>query len=209
MSARRLCSLLPYLTSIGVRTALAQVPQYEGDDLRIVAVSWDYTDGSVGPNGPWHVIPVNTGGNFTDDTTLYALPSLSDTNILVDRTAYGLDSDDVKFSSDWPDDWGVWGALSSGWGTILGDDYNMIDFESDSDDFASLKGKVHQYAGSVYDVAERLWIQYHTMPFKQVFDQTQPFQRIIASRNLTLEAPWGNGELIMSSFVSVGQSLFT
>lgn len=55
MSARRLCSLLSCLTFINVPTALAQVSQYEGDDLRIVAVSWDYIEARrVGPNGPWH-----------------------------------------------------------------------------------------------------------------------------------------------------------
>lgn len=157
---------------------------------------------------PGMPIPVNTGGNFTSDTTFYAFPSLSDTNILVDRTAYDLELDDVKFSDDWPDGWGVWGALSSGWGTILGNDYNIVDFEGDSDDFTTFGGRVHQYSGFAYDIAERLWIEYNTMPFQKVFNQSRPFQRIIASRNLTLQAPWGNGERITSSFVSVCRSPF-
>ncbi|KAJ4339567.1 hypothetical protein N0V95_007757, partial [Ascochyta clinopodiicola] len=183
-----------------VHTVLAQVLQYEGNDLRIVAVSWDYTDNGVGPNGPWHVIPVNTGGNFTSNTTFYALPSLSDTNILVDLTASDLELDDARSSDDEPDDWGVLGSLSSGWGTILGEDYNIVNFKSDSNDLATFGGRVNQYAGSAYDIAERLWIEFHTMPFQKVYNQTRTFQRIIASRNLTLQAPWGNGERITSSF---------
>jgi hypothetical protein len=112
-------SLPPSLVFISIQAALAQVSEYEGTNTRVVSLDWG-TKTSIGPNGPWYAIAVNTG-NSASDATFYALPSLLDTNILVDRTV--CKSDNTKCSDSWPEEWGV---LSDGRGTIISNDYDIV-----------------------------------------------------------------------------------